>query len=103
VHSSWNGHRGGYRNTSFGFGLFVWPWDYNYYSDSDTVLVSSPNYQPVVDNNTTESSFIVNVPNDKGGYTQVLIKRLRNGYVGPQGEFYYGFPLISQLKFMYGN
>jgi len=53
---------------------------------------------PVVQN-----AFPINVPNDKGGYTSVIIKRSGNGYVGPQGEFYAEFPKVSQLKVMYGK
>lgn len=47
-------------------------------------------------------TFIVNVPNNKGGYTPVVIKKWGNGYLGPQGELYYPFPEASQLKAMYG-
>ncbi len=45
----------------------------------------------------------VNIPNDNGGYTVVVLKRSGNGFVGPQGEFYPDFPKISQLKAMYGK
>ena len=45
--------------------------------------------------------FTVNVPNDHGGYTAVLIKRSGNGFTGPQGEFYPEFPKVSQLKIIY--
>ena len=47
--------------------------------------------------------FTVNIPNDHGGYTAVLIKRSGNGFTGPQGEFYPEFPTVSQLKIIYGN
>ncbi|MDE2009757.1 MAG: hypothetical protein KGJ09_06720 [Candidatus Omnitrophica bacterium] len=50
-----------------------------------------------------QNEFTVNIPNDHGGYTPVLIKRSGNGYTGPQGEFYYTFPAVSQLKLMYGK
>lgn len=50
-----------------------------------------------------QDSFTVNIPNDKGGYTAIVIKRSGNGYVGPQGEFYAKFPKVSQLKVMYGK
>jgi len=45
----------------------------------------------------------VNIPNDHGGYTPVVIKRTANGFIGPQGEFYPQFPKVSQLKVMYGK
>ena len=54
--------------------------------------------QPVPDD-----PFTVNVPNDKGGYTPVVIKRSGNGFTGPQGEFYPEFPKVAQLKSMYGK
>jgi hypothetical protein len=48
-------------------------------------------------------SFTVNIPNDKGGYSAVVLKSSGKGFVGPQGEFYSEFPKISQLKIMYGK
>jgi hypothetical protein len=45
----------------------------------------------------------VNIPNNKGGYTAVVLKRSGNGFVGPQGEFYSEFPKVSQLQTMYGK
>jgi hypothetical protein len=50
-----------------------------------------------------QDAFPVNIPNNSGGYTSVVIKRSGNGYVGPQGEFYAQFPSVSQLKAMYGK
>ena len=51
----------------------------------------------------TEESFTVNIPNFKGGYTAVILKRSGNGFIGPQGEFYSEFPKVEQLKAMYGK
>jgi Family of unknown function (DUF6515) len=50
-----------------------------------------------------QDTFPVNILNSHGGYTTVVIKRSRNGYVGPQGEFYPQFPAVTQLKAMYGK
>lgn len=50
-----------------------------------------------------DDSFTINIPNDKGGYNAVLIKRSGKGFVGPQGEFYTEFPKVSQLRMMYGK
>lgn len=47
--------------------------------------------------------FTVNIPNARGGYTVVTLKRSEEGYIGPQGEFYPEFPSVEQLKAMYGN
>ena len=153
-HDGWHGR--GYVNVNLG----VWPGSYYgygypyypYYADPyyypETVVVSSPNYQPVVVNGVTyyvnngvyyvytqygyqvvatpagvsapviqaaaaatvvpagannDDAITVNIPNIKGGYTPVLLKRSGNGFTGPQGEFYSDFPKVSQLQVMYGK
>ena len=48
-------------------------------------------------------TFTVNIPNAKGTYTPVTLKRSGNGFIGPQGEFYTDFPRVEQLKAMYGK
>lgn len=48
-------------------------------------------------------SFTINIPNDKGGYTAVTLKKSGNGFIGPQGEFYPEFPKVAQLKVIYGK
>jgi hypothetical protein len=50
-----------------------------------------------------QNEFTVNVPNDHGGFTAVVIKRSGNGFTGPQGEYYPEFPKVFQLQIMYGN
>ncbi|MBF0523190.1 MAG: hypothetical protein HQL24_09065 [Candidatus Omnitrophica bacterium] len=45
----------------------------------------------------------INIPNSKGGYTSVTLRRSGNGFVGPQGEFYPTYPSVEQLRVMYGN
>ena len=50
-----------------------------------------------------EDSVTVNIPNDRGGYTAVILKQSGKGFLGPQGEFYAEFPKVSQLKLMYGK
>jgi hypothetical protein len=51
----------------------------------------------------SEGSFPINVPNQSGGYTLVVIKRSGTGFVGPQGEYYPEFPSVAQLQVMYGK
>lgn len=46
-------------------------------------------------------NFNVNIPNRKGGYTAVTLKRSGSGYIGPQGEYYSDFPKVEQLRAMY--
>ena len=51
----------------------------------------------------TADSTTVNIPNSRGGYTSVTVRRSGTGFVGPQGEFYQSFPSVEQLKTLYGN
>ena len=50
-----------------------------------------------------DDAFTVNLPNAKGGYTPVTLRRSGNGFTGPQGEYYTEFPRIEQLKAMYAK
>jgi len=61
------------------------------------VVMPSPAPVPAQD------TFPVNIPNNNGGYSTVIIKKSGNGYSGPQGEFYAEFPKVAQLKAMYGK
>ncbi len=58
---------------------------------------------PVTATSSDNNSITINIPNAKGGYTAVVIKKSGNGFVGPQGEFYAEFPKVSQLQTMYGK
>ncbi len=71
-----------------------------------TVAVTSSNVTNTGSNppgTTQQDAFTVNIPNTKGGYTPVVIKKAQGGFTGPQGEFYTEFPSVEQLKIMYGN
>jgi hypothetical protein len=48
-------------------------------------------------------AFTINIPNNKGGYTAVTLKKSGNGYIGPQGEFYTEFPTVAHLMVLYGK
>ena len=50
-----------------------------------------------------DDSFTINIPNNKGGFTAVVLKKSGNGFIGPQGEFYSEFPKVSQLQVVYGK
>ena len=96
---------------------------YPYYYDDyyyiekprDYIVIKDPTYQVVEipkaveivqdkkQKETSVDSFVVNIPNAKGGYTPVTIKRSGEGFVGPQGEFYPEFPKVKQLKVMYAK
>lgn len=51
---------------------------------------------------TTESdTFDVQIPNGNGSFTLVRLIRTKDGFLGPQGEFYPDHPTIEQLKARY--
>ena len=45
---------------------------------------------------------VINIPNDNGSYTPVVLRRVGGVYVGPRGEQYLNLPTIEQLKPVYG-
>lgn len=45
----------------------------------------------------------INIPNSKGGFTPVVLKKYKDGYLGPQNEYYKGNPTVEQLKLLYGK
>lgn len=49
----------------------------------------------------TQDVFTVYIPDSRGGYTPVTLKRSGDGFLGPQGEFYPEFPKVEQLRVMY--
>ena len=65
----------------------------------------------IVDSNNSPSigtvgdidSITINIPDKKGGYIAVIIKKSKNGFIGPQGEFYSEFPKVAQLEVIYGK
>ena len=63
-------------------------------------ITAAPAVQPQVQ---IPETLIVNIPNSKGGYTSVTMKKLGNGFIGPQGEYYPGHPTVAQLKVLYGE
>jgi len=62
------------------------------------VYTTSPMAQPQNQDVST-----VNIPNSRGGYTAVMLRRAGTGYVGPQGEYYSDNPTVEQLKVLYGK
>lgn len=51
---------------------------------------------------TTESeTFDVQIPNGNGSFTLVRLIKTKDGFLGPQGEFYAGHPTIEQLQERY--
>lgn len=48
-----------------------------------------------------DNTYDVHIPNGNGSYTVVRLKKLENGFLGPQGEFYSDHPTEAQLKARY--
>ncbi|MFA5114951.1 MAG: DUF6515 family protein [Candidatus Omnitrophota bacterium] len=67
---------------------------------SNVVVVSSATAKT---KKPSDQSIIVNVPNSNGSYTPVTLFKQKDGYVGPQGEYYPGNPTVEQLKALYGK
>jgi len=51
----------------------------------------------------TPGTVTINIPNSRGGYTAITLRRSGNGFVGPQGEYYSEHPTVDQLKTLYGK
>jgi hypothetical protein len=65
-------------------------------SDADKQPVAQPK-------SASHDTITVNIPNSKGGFTPVALVKNKDGYLGPQGEFYAGHPTVDELKALYGN
>lgn len=70
----------------------------------NTIMPSPP--PPTATTTTTTlpgESIIVNVPNANGSFTPVKLVKYKDGYIGPQGEYYPGNPTVDQLRVLYGK
>jgi hypothetical protein len=45
----------------------------------------------------TSEMLTINVPNSRGGYTAVNLRRSGGGFVGPQGEYYPNTPSVEEM------
>jgi len=50
-----------------------------------------------------KESLTINIPNVNGSYTPVRLLKQKDGYLGPQGEYYPGHPTVEQLRVLYGR
>lgn len=103
----------GYRTIVIGEVTYYY-YDNVYYTVCPSGYVVVP--APVVNPNVVVTSFAVthlqkvsgetvtiNVPNSNGSYTPVTLIKQKDGYIGPQGEYYLGHPTVEQLKVLYGK
>jgi len=101
----------GYRPVIYA-GVSYYYYDNIYYTDAPTgyVVVPPPAEKVVVQQPAEVQSELVsgpsitiNIPNDNGSFTPVKIVKYKDGYLGPQGEFYPGKPTVDQLRVLYGQ
>ena len=104
-------------NTVIVGGIRYYYFDGVYYTDAPTgyVVVPAPAGAPTTvlqqatpaPAETTATppgqTFTINVPNSSGGFTPVKLVKYKNGWLGPQGEFYPGNPTVDQLSVLYGK
>lgn len=78
---------------------------YRPYPYGGYVIVPPPPATPpvVIVSQTVQEVSTINIPNSRGGYTAVTLRRSGNGFVGPQGEYYTNNPTVEQLKILYGK
>jgi hypothetical protein len=72
---------------------------------SNTVAVTPASSEPAAAASKTGSDdgVTINIPNSKGGFTAVKLVKYKDGYKGPQGEYYQDHPTVDQLRALYGN
>jgi hypothetical protein len=51
----------------------------------------------------SDGGVTINIPNAGGGFTSVKLVKVKDGYKGPQGEFYPGHPTVDELRALYGK
>lgn len=54
-------------------------------TDGATIMISS--VPVVIQNQVGKNIFMVNIPNDKGGYSSVMLQKSGNRFIGLPGEF----------------
>ncbi len=89
-----------YRPASTGGYIVVAPPPVVVVPQSPVVVQNAPAAQPQPA--PSPDSVTINIPDSKGGYIPVTLKKVSNGYIGPQGEYYSGHPTVEQLKALYG-
>jgi hypothetical protein len=72
---------------------------------SGYVVVPMPvaNQNVIAGQNLSGEKVAVNIPNSNGSYTTITLVRQKDGFIGPQGEYYPGNPTIEQLKALYAK
>lgn len=79
--------------------------DNHYYMQAPNggYMVVSPPALPPQPPVQAQEAVTINIPNSRGVYTPVVLRRAGYGFVGPQGEYYANSPTVDQLRALYGN
>jgi len=81
----------------------IYDGDIYYYYKNVVYARSGDGYIVVDEPDFDADTFKINIENSDNTITQIIIRRSGDGYVGPQGEYYYKFPKVSHLKGVYGK
>jgi hypothetical protein len=102
-------------HTRFGFSFVVNPWPVTHYAwrpryvippparPAVVVLPQYPQTVTLVSNGAAQDMICVNIPDGRGGYVSVNLRRYGTGYLGPEGDYYEEFPTVAQLQIAYLN
>lgn len=91
---------GGYYYRYYPYGYVVVP---NPAITPNVVYAAAPETSPVIATQPQVKTVTINIPNPSGSYTPVVLTEHKNGYIGPQGEYYEGHPSVKQLEALYGK
>jgi hypothetical protein len=74
-------------------------------AETQAVATPSQTEQGAVAQSTTgsDNAVMINIPNSKGEFTAVKLVKYKDGYKGPQGEYYQSHPTVDQLRVLYGK
>lgn len=83
---------------------FYYDGTYYYRTSPDGyVVVADPTVVVPAQPSPGANTVIINVANGSGTYTPVTLTKYKDGYIGPQGEYYQGNPTVDQLRALYGK
>jgi hypothetical protein len=96
----------GHRTVVIG-GLTYYYYDNIYYQACPLGYVVVPvpveSQNVIATQNLSGEKVAVNIPNSNGSYTTIILVKQKDGYIGPQGEYYPGNPTIEQLRALYAK
>jgi|GEM_PF-1540611 len=106
-------HDRGPGRTRFGFSFVLNPWPIYHYAwrpqyvipppiqPAMVVLPQYPQTVTMIPNGAAPDVISVNIPDGRGGYVAVNLRRYGTGFLGPEGDYYEEFPTVAQLQIAY--